>query len=328
MQKTSFDFEICIGEDGSNDGTAEICKDYASKYPDKIRLLHRTRDEADRKKYAHPAIYNFVETLKKCRGKYIAILEGDDYWTDSNKLQLQVDFLEANSDYSLCFHNATLKYHLSDKYFKEYEEKDGASFYFVPPLETTTIRDLAKRNFILSHSVVFRNSINSTLPDWFKESYIGDYPLFMLLSKYGKLKYIDRVMGCYRCHSDGMWSCEPKMFRLEKFVDTQLLLLKAKFDDDVKEIIRHSTYDNMLGLLKYYYSKRLQKELCCLTHKMIYEFPEQFFAEFTDFLHEKDSNKKRRYHIWKYYIFRSFFYLFHPWQIINYFSRLKCKIVF
>ena len=94
-QQTDFDYEIVVGEDCSTDSTREILRDYKKKYPKKIRLLFRDRN------FGRPTL-NVYETAMECRGKYIATLEGDDYWTDEKKLQKAVDFLEINPVYSGC----------------------------------------------------------------------------------------------------------------------------------------------------------------------------------------------------------------------------------
>ena len=104
MQKTDFPFEICLGEDESDDGTREICQEYAKKYPDKIRLFLRRREDVIYINGCATGRYNIIETLKECKGKYIAHCDGDDYWTDPYKLQKQVDFMEKNNDFSLVFH--------------------------------------------------------------------------------------------------------------------------------------------------------------------------------------------------------------------------------
>jgi glycosyltransferase involved in cell wall biosynthesis len=115
MQKTDFPYEIILGEDDSTDGTREICIDYAEKYPDKIRLF--LRDEKDKiyingKKTGR---FNVLECYKDSRGEYIAICEGDDYWTYSAKLQEQVGFLELNQDFGLIGHGFEMgkKIHLN-----------------------------------------------------------------------------------------------------------------------------------------------------------------------------------------------------------------------
>ena len=101
-QKTTFTYEICIGEDESNDGTREIIKEYAAKYPNKIRLFLRKRKDVIYFNGKATGRFNFMETLKKARGKYIATCEGDDYWLDPLKLQKQVDFMEKNNQHSFC----------------------------------------------------------------------------------------------------------------------------------------------------------------------------------------------------------------------------------
>lgn len=106
MQQVNFPMEFIIAEDCSTDGTRAICEEYAKKYPDLIRLLPSEGNMG--------AVMNEQRAFEAARGKYIATCEGDDYWTDSLKLQKQVDFLESHPDYSVCFHR-----------FKRYHANDG-----------------------------------------------------------------------------------------------------------------------------------------------------------------------------------------------------------
>ena len=103
-QKTDFEYEISIGEDESSDATRAICKNYAKQYPEKIRLfLHNRKNNikaGDDSTRLFPSLFNYYNT----RGKFIAYCDGDDYWGDPQKLQKQVDFLESNPTYSMCFH--------------------------------------------------------------------------------------------------------------------------------------------------------------------------------------------------------------------------------
>ena len=114
MQKTNFQIELVIGEDCSGDKTREICKTYKEKYPDlcKLRLQDKNIGMMD----------NFIENLKSCTGKYIALCEGDDYWTDPLKLQKQVDFLEQNPDYGLIFTDADHLYEKTGKIISSYDK--------------------------------------------------------------------------------------------------------------------------------------------------------------------------------------------------------------
>jgi len=101
-QKCNFSYEMVIGEDCSTDNTLAICKDFAQRYPDKIRLFHREQNMG--------MMNNLVATIDACKGGYIALLEGDDYWTDENKLMRQVEFLDAHKEYSICSHNVKIAY--------------------------------------------------------------------------------------------------------------------------------------------------------------------------------------------------------------------------
>lgn len=103
-QRTTFPFEIIIGDDDSSDGTREICKQFARQHPDKIRLVQHHRANNIKIMGKPCGIYQIAYNLLAARGKYLAICSGDDYWTDPMKLQKQVDFLEKNPEYSLCFH--------------------------------------------------------------------------------------------------------------------------------------------------------------------------------------------------------------------------------
>src|SRR6476659_4743748 len=104
MQQTNFPFEILLGEDQSTDGTREICIEYAKRYPNKFRLFLHHRENNIKVSERPTAKFNFLYNLFSARGKYIAMCEGDDYWTDPLKLQKQVDEMEANLDINICSH--------------------------------------------------------------------------------------------------------------------------------------------------------------------------------------------------------------------------------
>ena len=98
-QKTNFKFQVIIHDDASTDKTAEIIKEYQKKYPDIIKPIFQTENQ-----YSKGISISKNILFPLVNSKYVAICEGDDYWTDPYKLQKQVDFLEANPDYSICFH--------------------------------------------------------------------------------------------------------------------------------------------------------------------------------------------------------------------------------
>ena len=121
MQRTNFPFEAIVHDDASTDGSAAIIREYAEKYPDIIKPIYETENQ-----YTIPGAFRrILEAALHPDSKYVAICEGDDYWTDPEKLQIQVDFLERHPDYSMCFHRANTIIHESGE---EMHRKPGDTF--------------------------------------------------------------------------------------------------------------------------------------------------------------------------------------------------------
>jgi len=191
MQQTSFPIELIIGEDCSTDRTRKICQEYKLKYPDKIKLLLPESNLG--------MMRNFYTTLDVSTGKYLALCEGDDYWTDPHKLQKQVDFLEANEDYAICFHPV--------KIWKDDKIVDDFITHEVP--DETNICDLVKGNYIHTPSVVFRRNMNVINELKKINTPAGDFVLYMLNAKYGKIKKLKDIMAVYR-YGVGIWSTQSE----------------------------------------------------------------------------------------------------------------------
>jgi glycosyltransferase involved in cell wall biosynthesis len=194
MQKSDLELELVIGEDCSTDRTRAICEDYAGRYPDTVRLLPSLDKNVG-------MIPNFIRTLESCTGKYIAINEGDDYWTDPNKLQKQVGFLEANPDYSVSFHAAeNLEMSTGSMSTARYECENG--------FRTFSAKDaiLIGGALMTTNSIVFRSQYIRNLPDWVRSAPTGDFALSLLLSDKGKVAYFDDAMCVYRHGVAGSWS--------------------------------------------------------------------------------------------------------------------------
>ena len=190
MQKTSFVFEILIHDDCSTDGTREIIEEYSKKYPDIIFPIFQTENQYSKGVRGMMARFNFP----RCRGKYIALCEGDDYWTDPYKLQKQVDFLEANPDYVGCFHK--IKTLLGENLVED--KGIEQRFERVVDKNIITRLDLLEQgNFIHTCSFMFRNE-PIVLSNEMRMSPVGDIMLFLELAKIGYLKRIDEYMAVYR----------------------------------------------------------------------------------------------------------------------------------
>lgn len=196
MQKTNFKFEIIIHDDASTDGTADIIKEYYEKYPDIIKPIFQTENQFSQgKSISKTFIY------PRIKGKYVALCEGDDYWTDPYKLQKQVDFLEANPDYSICFHSVKVTH-----------ESASTKSYIYPQMKKSrkgfTFNTLLNWNFIQTNSVVYRwrfhnENFNDIIPDGILP---GDWYLHLCHAKIGKIGFLRDVMSVYRRHPEGIWS--------------------------------------------------------------------------------------------------------------------------
>lgn len=189
MQKANFEYEIVIGEDYSTDRTREIVSDYKAKYPDRIKLLLQEKNVG--------MMQNFISTLKSCTGKYIALCEGDDYWTDPYKLQKQVDFLESNPAFSFCFHNS---YVYDEDISREYLFNDDKGTFFKKNLNSDRVTEsweLINEWICPTASMVFRNKYPLDYSLFEKTKY-GDIVLILSLARHGKVYYFNQVSSVYR----------------------------------------------------------------------------------------------------------------------------------
>lgn len=198
IQRVKFKIELIIGEDCSTDNTAEIVKIYAQKYPDKIKASCNVLNMG--------MMTNAIKTLKECTGKYIAICEGDDYWTDPYKLQKQVEFLENNPDYSLTCH-------LVDIVNEETEEVTHfAKDYIIDNKNREiTINDFLDPFLIITGSLVFRKNSFNNKNKW--GSHFKDIALFADLLSKGKGILLKDCMAVYRQHDGGIWSKKSNLMK-------------------------------------------------------------------------------------------------------------------
>ena len=183
MQKTNFPFVAIVADDCSTDGTREIVKEYAEKYPDIIKPILREKNIGP--------VANSSEVYDIINSKYICICDGDDYWTSQYKLQKQVDFLESHPDYTVCYHKVKMVFENSRKSPKIIPikaDKNPQSF-----------RKLLKGGYIPSNSVMYRfEYLQKELKNYPKDIYPGDWFNHIVIGKYGKIGFIKEVMSVYR----------------------------------------------------------------------------------------------------------------------------------
>lgn len=237
MQKTDFPVEIFIHDDASTDGTVHILQKYELENPDRIRLLIQPENQYSIGKSLYEIYTQIV--FPQLRGKYIAICEGDDFWTDSLKLQKQVHFLEENPDYSVCFHNVGFTgdtetdFHEHEKYYKN----------VLGSRKSFELSDLIRNNFIPNCSVVYRNCVE-TFPDLFSSTVFPDWPLHIIFAHKGKIGYLNQIMAVHHKRADGIWeglSLDSRMKALYRFYFDLLLFAGEMHRLEILNALGHHT---------------------------------------------------------------------------------------
>lgn len=230
LQRTNFNIEILIHDDCSIDNTGNIIREYQKKYPNLINAIFQSENQHSK------GIDVFSINYNRAQGKYIALCEGDDYWTDPHKLQKQVDFLDENIDFSTSFHWANL---YDQELNKQVTSKYGPAIS--KPVYTT--EDLLRSgNFIPTCTVVFRNSPPNALPKWFYEVPVGDFPLHFINASRGKIGFIAETMATYRKHKNATHSALPRIQQFKKTLKTYFVI------GDNLGFLKKTSY--RLGILK------------------------------------------------------------------------------
>lgn len=240
-QKTSFQFDIVISDDGSTDGTCDVVRRYIEKYPN-IRLISTGHIGK---------MPNFIRSLKESKGKYIALCDGDDYWIDPEKLQKQVDFMESHPDFSECFTNSyvlnteTGKKKIAKTQIWEEADTEGLLQH----------RDNDNVQMSPGHTSTFlyRNRYLQEYPEWMYGDVMTDFPLYMLMSKYGKAKFINEITSVYRHRPNGVSSLN---FTFEKNARKRINVYRnvnRDFNYKYKKIINPiiADYYYSLGKMQY-----------------------------------------------------------------------------
>lgn len=191
MQKTNFCFEAIVHDDASTDSSAAIIREYAEKYPHIIKPIYETENQYSKRDGSLTRIMNAA-----CKGKYIAVCEGDDYWIDPLKLQKQVDFMESHPDYSMCFHRARIE-----------NETSKTDFYI--NCSTIEDRDYSGDELLLNWtvptaSIIFKHKILGYKSIRDKRMLYGDIVLILRCAECGKIRGMSSEMSVYRIQNNSV----------------------------------------------------------------------------------------------------------------------------
>jgi glycosyltransferase involved in cell wall biosynthesis len=264
MQKTTFPVEYIIGEDYSADETRSIVFEYAEKYPDRIRVI--TAD------YNVGAKANGRRCVRACRGKYMAICEGDDYWIDPYKLQKQVDFLEKNPEYGMCYAKVRVYIQQQGRYLRRTFGGNAITFdQLINGNTVPTLTACVKKDLYLQ----YLKEINPASKNWL----MGDYPLWLWFAHKSKIFFINNVVGVYRIlqesvsHSKDM---EKEMRFCISFIDIKKYFMSLYnyrgidfFTEELSSKAFIAASHNQYGYYKMYISRIGKKNLKILIKKVI-----------------------------------------------------------
>ncbi|WP_313893765.1 glycosyltransferase [Psychrobacillus sp.] len=251
MQKTNFDFEILIHDDASSDNTPEIIKEYATKYPGKINIIYQTENQYSKGKRI------FSLNALRATGKYIAICEGDDYWISPYKLQKQVDYMEQNSNCSLCVHAGNIMNSLTGEIIKPHHDYFENKYFSVEEV----IKG-AGANF-LTNSMFYRAEYKDDSPSFLTNAPVGDYPLAINLALKGDVYYINEILSAYNVNVENSWTNRVSNNRSKRISHYYKLL---------------NMYEELDAYTKYHYKKTIRKmKFKYYIHLLYFTFGGPFF---------------------------------------------------
>ena len=218
-------YEIVVGDDQSSDNTRKILDQYATDHPN-IRFLNRPSNVGMHR--------NWLDVIQACNGKYIALIEGDDIWIDSQKLKKQVDRLESDDTLSVCFSDASIINEMNDgtEYgtYLEHQDIDQNQTRF-------TIKDLFIQNFISTCTVLLRNKVKWEVPKEYFESPYVDWLILILVAQDGDLASIPETCSTYRIHPTGAYGYSGQELRKRNMIKVLRCLFHCVRSESHKTLI-------------------------------------------------------------------------------------------
>lgn len=277
IQECDFEFELIISNDCSPDATDSVIENIISSHPLSYRIKY-IRHEKNL-----GMMPNFLFTLEQCNGFYIAICEGDDFWTDKLKLQKQVDFLRENEDCSLCFHNASVYNEITNQ-TKLFVNKYHKSFY--------TAEDILENWLIPTASMLFVNVLKQDkLPQFFAKAMHGDLALQLFLYEFGNFGLLNENMCTYRINENGATQTIFKEINYKYMYLQQLEEMKIYFNGKYNRFFNKSIIHIYQNLIVYYKTTHFLKQIKILFKMITFEpfaivrYYKEIYASFKIIIH-------------------------------------------
>jgi len=230
MQETDSPVDLVILEDCSTDRTREIVTAYQRAHPARIRLVLAETNRCDNSE--------FMNAIAATSSPFVALLDGDDYWTSKVKLQRQVEYLEQHPDCALCFHNVDLLYDDGTRQRQPARPADQK--------EISALDDLLESCFVTTCSTMLRRPWLGDLPAWYVDDQCADWSLFVLAAQHGHLGYLNEVMSVYRQHQGGFWTGKGHIAQLERVIQFYRLLtdrLPARYATRIRTLLARQCHE-------------------------------------------------------------------------------------
>ena len=245
-QQAPFDFEIVVGEDASTDATPRIVADYQRRFPALVRPLFH---------HANLGMHdNFLHAFSACRGEYVALLEGDDYWTEPSKLRRQVELMDRQPLVAVCGHRVRVLDESEPERIELFPADNGR--------RTFSLEDILVANFLPTCSTMFRRAQFTGFPPWVRGLRALDWPLHVLNARFGSIALMPEVMGVYRRHAGGAWTGLPASRRCRYLLDMYEAFdtfFAGKYEKRLRPPIAHARFEHAWALAQ---EGRRREALC------------------------------------------------------------------
>lgn len=232
MQRTNFPFEAIVHDDCSTDGSAAIIREYAEKYPDIIKPVYETENQYSKH---DGSLVRVMDAAMHPESKYVAICEGDDYWTDPDKLQLQVDFLESHPDYTMCFHRANT---IIDETGEDAQVYPADNFRVIESRDYDST-ELFDEWIVPTASMLFRKECQFYQLKRPRNAPYGDIYRVLSCAAMGKVHGMDRMMSVYRIQRHGITFSPDAQYKFTMYAPEHYDCIRVNFPKVDRKLIKH-----------------------------------------------------------------------------------------